>query len=820
MPDQPIPPRDQAGRENARLAEPPESAGQDVGAAPGKTRNGKPATPKPGARPKAKPKAVVREPAPEAPYAHVVLAADTGVDQVVDYLVPAELDAASQVGARVRVRWAGQLVDGVVIGRSAVSSFHDHFEWLQKVVSSVPAFPPDIAELAHTVAEKYAGTLVDVLRLAVPTRSPSAEKTDPESPDVKPMRRLDGAAWGPYGGGREFIRALERKNGDQLPRALWTCLPGTDWAPALATAMHAMASDVTYLPLPDLPPDQPETEPEQKQAETTGYAVSDEVRELEVDDPFAPDLEPGFDPDFDPDLYYLDPDVDVSPGPAPSATQGHATPTSHETEPEIEPIHEPGRGALAIVPDPRALARLDQALTEVAGPGHHVVLSEELSPARFYQNWLSVLRGEVRMVIGTRAAMFAPVPGLGLVAMWEDGDDRHAEPRAPYPHVREVLLLRAHQTGAGALIGGYACSAEGAQLVASRWAFPLTAFRSTVQAKAPQVHAVGEDVAEERDAGAIAAGLPNIAWRTARAALTAGPVLVQVPQTTDPLDETPPTLVCVRCQKNARCVHCHGPLAALSATTPAPTCLWCGRAANAWRCDGSRYDRPCDGDRFRPHAMGPQRTADQLSEAFPGLLVISSTPEAPVAEVAAKPALVVAAPGAEPVADGGYAAALLLDGGTLLSRRDFRAEAEALRRWLNAAALVRPAEEGGSVVLLADPGRASVHALERWDPVGHARRELSERGWRHLPPLARVAELIGSTRALTETLDLLRPPGGAEVLGPVPLDTTDGLHRVLIRVPRTLGAGLTSRLREGQAIRGARKGEEHVRVRIDPVGIG
>ena len=46
--------------------------------------------------------------------------------------------------------------------------------------------------------------------------------------------------------------------------------------------------------------------------------------------------------------------------------------------------------------------------------------------------------------------MFAPVAGLGLVVLWDDGDDLHAEPRAPYPHAREVLVLRAHRTGAAA----------------------------------------------------------------------------------------------------------------------------------------------------------------------------------------------------------------------------------------------------------------------------------------------------------------------------------------------------------------------------------
>ena len=54
-----------------------------------------------------------------------------------------------------------------------------------------------------------------------------------------------------------------------------------------------------------------------------------------------------------------------------------------------------------------------------------------LGPAQRYRRWLSVLRGSARMVIGTRSAAFAPVADLGLVMVWDDGDDTLAEPRAP-----------------------------------------------------------------------------------------------------------------------------------------------------------------------------------------------------------------------------------------------------------------------------------------------------------------------------------------------------------------------------------------------------
>ena len=76
------------------------------------------------------------------------------------------------------------------------------------------------------------------------------------------------------------------------------------------------------------------------------------------------------------------------------------------------------------------------------------------------------------MVIGTRAAAFAPVRDLGLVAWWDDGDDLLDEPRAPYPHVRDVLAARASAEGAAVLSGGFTRTVAVQLLVERGWAAP------------------------------------------------------------------------------------------------------------------------------------------------------------------------------------------------------------------------------------------------------------------------------------------------------------------------------------------------------------
>jgi primosomal protein N' (replication factor Y) len=171
--------------------------------------------------------------------------------------------------------------------------------------------------------------------------------------------------------------------------------------------------------------------------------------------------------------------------------------------------------------------------------------------------------------------------------------------------------------------------------------------------------------------------------------------------------------------------------------------------------------------------------------------------------------LVVATPGAEPVADGGYGAVLLLDGWALLSRADLHVGEEALRRWLAAAALARPAADGGRVVVVADHGLPAVQALVRWDPAGAAVRELADRTALGFPPATRMASVTGSAAAVA---DLLAGVDLFEVLGPVP--DGDG-ERAFLRVPRAQGPALATALKAAAAVRSARKAEP-VRVEMDP----
>ena len=655
---------------------------------------------------RAKAGAKTKKPAPLAerdPVARVLVDVPLAhLDRPFDYGVPATMADDAVAGARVKVRFAGQDVDGFVIERVAASDHEGRLTPLRRVVSPEPVLHPEIAQLAARLAERYAGSRSDVLRLAIPPRHATAEKA-PSEPAPAPAAAVDlaagHAAWADHQFGDTFLTHLAEGGS---PRAVWTAAPGSDWAMLVA---HAVAA------------------------------------------------------------------ATVS-----------------------------GRGAVVCAPDHKDAERVSEALTALLGEGQHVTLAAESGPQARYRDFLALSRGARRIAVGTRSAAFAPVRDLGLVVIWDDGDDLHAEPRAPYPHTRETLLLRAEQQGAAALVGAFSRSVEAAFLLRTGWAREIAPSRDTLRRRVQVLVAGASEEELARDPYARGARIPSSAYQAIRAALAEGPVLVQTPRT-----GYVPNLACERCRTPARCRHCSGPLALTGPTSP-PACRWCGQADEAWSCG------VCGQRGLRAPVLGDFRTAEELGRTFPQVRIRRSSGDQVRARVGSQREIVVATPGAEPVAEGGFAAVLLLDTWLTLARADLRTHEEALRRWLNAAALVRP---GGQVVAVGDPAQPALQALVRWDPGGFAEREIAERQEARLPPAARIATITGEAGAVDDALTLLQLPPAADTLGPVPHGDA-GEWRAVLRAPRSQGVALSRALGELQRLRSARK-LEAVRIQVDPM---
>ncbi|GAB3589300.1 primosomal protein N' family DNA-binding protein [Calidifontibacter terrae] len=459
------------------------------------------------------------------------------------------------------------------------------------------------------------------------------------------------------------------------------------------------------------------------------------------------------------------------------------------------------RGVLITVPDHRDVERVAARIEQQLGKDAVVRLTADQGPQARYTAWLKVLRGHVRCVVGNRAAAFAPVRDLGLILCWDDGDDLLTEPRAPYPRTRDVLLQRHRSEGAALVYGGYARSVAVEQLLRDEVVRPVegAASRSTL----PRITVGGDEREVERQGAASRGRLPVSAWKAAHRGLAQGPVLVVVPRR-----GYVPRLRCTTCRTPAACTVCHGPLQ-LPASEGMLRCAWCDRPEPDFRCP------ECHDTRWRASVVGARRTAEELGRAFPGVPVIRSGGSEVLATVSDKPALVIATPGAEPVADGGYRSVVLLDGWAMTERQQLGAGEQATRQWLAAAALCRPVVDGGEVVLA---GIAADHPIAqtmvRWAPGWFTAREYDERATLDLPPTTWTATVVGPEAAVKTSVDEL--PGWIRRFGPAPLP--DGKVRLLLRADHQRAAEAAEALRAWRMARSLAKVKDEVSARVDPDG--
>ena len=652
------------------------------------------------------------------------------VDRTFDYRVPVELSEDAVPGARVRVLFNGHEMTGYIEERTATTDWtRTSLLPLKSVLSRVPSVAPEIFVLAEALADRYASTVANVLRLAVPPRIAALDKK-----------------YAPLLPGYESAYLS-----DSAPVSTSDAPEHAESEPAAASATSSAATSSTADPYAWL---------------ATPGAPAPFVLDPPALNPDAPDAASVFS-DYENGAEFIE---DVAAGAATRAVMtvlpGHLEHTWADVlATALAAAAASGRGAIAVVPTAKNLDLLEAALAERLPADSFVRLSSDSTPHTRYHGFVKARLGQVPVVIGTRAAAYAPVANLGLVVCWDDGDSSLVEQRAPYCHARDVLLLRASAEGTAALFAGFSMSSEAARLVRTRWASHVRAPRALVRDYSPRIFSTGSEFELARDPLAAMARIPHLAFEHARRALARGPVLVQVARR-----GYIPSFSCERCRMPARCGECSGPLSVASGSS-IPSCSWCGHLAQQWRCS------ECGFTHWRYSAAGATRTAEELGRAFPNVPVISSAGDHVRASVGPEPALVVATPGAEPVAFGGYAAALLLDADKMLRFDSLRAPEAALRRWLNAAALVRPAALEGTVVTTASPSPVE-QALVRWDPAWFARQELEERAQTGLPPAVRTAavtgaeadvrafmeEFLGSSALPERVREQLR------IVGPVPLD--------------------------------------------------
>lgn len=372
-----------------------------------------------------------------------------------------------------------------------------------------------------------------------------------------------------------------------------------------------------------------------------------------------------------------------------------------------------GRRAVLIVPEADPLPATAAAVLEAFGPEVALFLGGDRRSR--YRMWLEIAAGRYRVVVGTRPAVFAPLPELGLLYVSRESHALHREERAPYHHVRDVAMARARIEGAVAVAAALYPSVESSVLGAisveprgRRWP-PVEVVAPGPEGRAPRLVA---------------------ALRTARRAFLF-----------EPLPGYGIARVCRACGEPAACAACGGVLRREAGSV---RCAVCGAEGRCASCGAADFGV------VRGGAERVEEWARRVARVPVARIAPGDRPRPPGdAEI-----LVGGVEAVKDLGPLGLDLVGILDADLAARRPGLSALERAVATWFEAAAWARPS--GRVIVQTRRPNDPAVQALVTGRPERFHRAELGRRAAAGFPVGSAVFRILG-TAELEEHLRALGP---------------------------------------------------------------
>lgn len=271
----------------------------------------------------------------------------------------------------------------------------------------------------------------------------------------------------------------------------------------------------------------------------------------------------------------------------------------------VQKALELGKTALLLVPEIGLTSTLVRAARERFGDAVSVLHSDMADGVR-HDEWWRARRGEARVVVGARSAVFAPLPSLGLIVVDEEHDSAYKQEDAPRYHGRDVAVYRARLEKAVILLGSATPSMESRlNAIKERYAWQRLQTRVGPMGLA-RVHIIDRKKQKVPTAILTPPLIEAIGERLARQEQTVL-LLNRRGYAT--------SLVCRECGAAAQCPHCSVAFV-LHRRGEQAQCHYCGLIKTTpTRCSA------CRGDYLRLQGYGTQRVAEVLLATFPGAVV-------------------------------------------------------------------------------------------------------------------------------------------------------------------------------------------------------
>lgn len=364
---------------------------------------------------------------------------------------------------------------------------------------------------------------------------------------------------------------------------------------------------------------------------------------------------------------------------------------------------------LIVAPDEKDVDQIIDALN--IRELHSLKLTAAMPREERYRNFLQAMYGSKSIVVGTRSSIFVPIKNLTTIIVHKESSHDHYEVRSPGWNTRTVALLRSQSESIRLIFTGFSPSIEVSELIDQREVRYLNS-KEVINVKA-----------FTPTDGSL---LPGKIFSDIKNALKIGPVLFIAPR-----KGYGNALLCAHCRNVALC-ECGGRLS-VAAKGKSPSCVHCGKSFQEWKCS---Y---CNRDKQYLAGRGIERAAEEISRAFPHFPVIVSAGDVIKERTDAKPALVLATPGAQPHVEGGYSAVVILDGMRFFAHTDLRTQERARELFMETSSMI---SAQGVVLLVIDDSHPIISSIARWNIAPLIKRELSERTELHLPPSVFSAVMV------------------------------------------------------------------------------
>lgn len=692
--------------------------------------------------------------AKECPIAHVMLDVQAShLGRTFDYLISQDQDESAQPGAFVRVRFGAQKLTGVIWSRSShTDTPHAALRFLERVFPSDVLLSKSLRDDIDAIAKAYGGTSSNILRLAVPQRVARVEHEEVFD-NIRLQRRKQ---W------RENLKKRLQNDNNTNPGYATTSRMIYDYENAniLYNALIKKSIDASFS----------ENKAENqlvKQAENNSSQS------------FIVDALPGS-CRLAQDLAWM------------IVTALSACKQAVVVLPTLREVNDVMRALMVYGLKPyKRVSENHHGFSAGSFDGDVARLCAADPPADRYRAWRAIASGIVPCVLGTRAAMYAPVEGDALFAIVEDCAYQYADGMMPYAQARGVMRLRAKRHGGVFVSMSYSRSAlsqsevdcymsnaqdaqttqsaqsvqgeQGEQAVQiaeiaetaetiSGSSIPVSASKLAREKLVPWVRWLNREALLKLADPSIGARIPHSAVRAINDALSDGkPVLLSIEQ-----DGVTQSAICSSCKRQARCRRCTGPLDVANSQQTA-RCSWCGASAINWSCSN------CGSSNMRVIRVGAVGVAEELSKLFRNVPIIISSQHQPngiIQCIDEKPVIVVATPGCEPRVqtqdancNGEYGVVAILDTWVSLYASGLDARIDTLNSWMKASALCAPRARGGSVLLIGETYPVLACALTLWDTTQLSCNELSERAQAILPPCVTAACVWGARDAVMRALE-------------------------------------------------------------------